>query len=111
MKSKAFFIAGAGMGYVLGTRAGREQFEKIKKWSMSMWQDPRVQAQVNDLEARAAEFAKTEGAALKDKVAETVKSVVGSVRDGAGSSAGAGPRSSASNGVGDPAWTGDGDPL
>ena len=81
MKSKMVFIAGAGLGYVLGTRAGRQQFEKIKGWSLSVWQDPRVQAQVNDLEARATDFAKTEGAALKDKVTDTVKSVVGAAKD------------------------------
>lgn len=89
MRSKLVFIAGAGLGYVLGTRAGRQQFEKIKGWSRSVWQDPRVQAQVNDFEARATDFAKTEGAALKDKVTDTVKSVVGAAKDTAGSDDGA----------------------
>ena len=84
MKSKVIFITGAGLGYLLGTRAGREQFEKIKNWSLSVWEDPRVQAQVNGFEVRATDFAKTEGAALKDKVTETVKSVVDSVKDGNG---------------------------
>lgn len=81
MRVKAAFIAGAGIGYVLGTRAGRQQFEKLQGWSKSVWQDPRVQQQVTDLEEKASEIAKTEGAALKDKVTGAVKSVVESVKD------------------------------
>jgi len=30
MSRALFFVAGAGVGYVLGTRAGREQYERIK---------------------------------------------------------------------------------
>lgn len=30
MKGKILFIAGLGVGYVLGTRAGRERYEQIK---------------------------------------------------------------------------------
>jgi len=82
MRTRTVFVVGAGLGYVLGTRAGREQFDRFKSWSLSVWEDPRVQAQVNGLEVRATDFAKTEGAALRDKVTETVKSVVDSVRDG-----------------------------
>lgn len=73
MKSKAAFIIGAGLGYVLGTRAGREQWEKASEWTRDAWADPRVQAQVNDLSAKATEFAKTEGSALKDRMAEFAK--------------------------------------
>jgi len=83
MKSKAAFVLGAGLGYVLGTRAGRQQFEKIKGWAGGVWTDSRVQSQVNDLEAHASEFARTQGTALKDKVTETVK---GAVHSASGSS-------------------------
>ncbi|WP_211374173.1 YtxH domain-containing protein [Cellulomonas fimi] len=85
MKSKAVFILGAGVGYVLGTRAGRQQFEKIKGWSRGVWEDPRVQAQVTGLEEKATEFAKTQAPVLKEKVTGTVKSAVGSVTGGSGS--------------------------
>jgi hypothetical protein len=88
MRAKAAFIVGTGLGYVLGARAGRQRFEKIAALSRRAWQDPRVQATVSDLEAKAADLAKSEAAALKDKVAGTVKSAVGSVR-GQSSSAGA----------------------
>lgn len=74
MGSKAAFIVGAGLGYLLGTKAGREQLDKVRGWTQETWSDPRVQAQVNDLSTKATEFAKTEGAALKDRVAEFAKS-------------------------------------
>ena|SRR3712207_5162643 len=82
MKSKAAFIVGTGLGYVLGARAGRQRFEKIAAVSRRAWQDPRVQSKVSDLESRAADLARTEAAALKDKVTGTVRSAVTSGRGG-----------------------------
>lgn len=70
MKTKAAFVLGAGIGYVLGTRAGRQQFEKIKGWASDTWNDPRVQSRVDDLESTAAQFAKEQGSALADKAKE-----------------------------------------
>lgn len=76
MKGKLAFVLGAGVGYVLGTRAGRAQFEKIKGWASDAWHDPRVQSTVDDLETKAAGFAKDQGSALKDKAVDAVKSAV-----------------------------------
>jgi hypothetical protein len=76
MKGKLAFVLGAGVGYVLGTRAGRAQFEKIKGWASDAWHDPRVQSTVDDLESTAARFAKDQGGALKDKAVDAVKSAV-----------------------------------
>lgn len=84
MRTKAAFIVGAGLGYVLGTRAGRQQFEKIKGWMREVWDDPRVQEHVNDLGAKVTEFATTEGSIIRDRVTDTVRSVVDSVQGGAG---------------------------
>ncbi|MFS0705657.1 YtxH domain-containing protein [Cellulomonas sp. 179-A 9B4 NHS] len=74
MKGKLTFLVGAGVGYLLGTRAGRQQFEKIKGWATETWQDPRVQGYVKDAESAATDFAKTQGGALKDKAVSTAKS-------------------------------------
>lgn len=74
MKGKLTFLAGAGVGYLLGTRAGRQQFEKIKGWATETWQDPRVQGYVKEAESAATDFAKTQGGALKDKAVSTAKS-------------------------------------
>lgn len=81
MKGKLAFVLGVGVGYVLGTRAGRAQFEKIKGWASDAWQDPRVQSTVDDLESSAARFAKDQGVALKDKAVEAVKGAVARTKD------------------------------
>lgn len=74
MKGKLAFVVGAGVGYLLGTRAGRQQFEKIKTWASDTWNDPRVQGYVHDAEQAATDFARTQGGALKDKAVSTAKS-------------------------------------
>lgn len=81
MKGKLAFVVGAGVGYVIGTRAGRGQFEKIKGWASDAWHDPRVQSTVDDLESKAAGFAKEQGAALKDKAVDAVKGAVSRTSD------------------------------
>ena len=75
MKGKLAFVVGAGVGYLMGTRAGRQQFEKIKGWAADTWNDPRVQGYVQDAEQAASQFAKTQGGALKDKAVSTAKGV------------------------------------
>lgn len=90
MKGKLAFVLGAGVGYVLGTRAGRAQFEKIKGWASDAWHDPRVQSTVDDLESKAAGFAKDQGSALKDKAVDAVKSAVSRTSDDEGAPAATG---------------------
>ena len=51
MKGKILFLAGLGIGYVLGTRAGRERYESLKKSASKLWNNPRVQKQVDTAEA------------------------------------------------------------
>lgn len=76
MNGKLAFVLGAGIGYVVGTRAGRQQFDRIKGWASDAWHDPWVQSTVEDLESSAVQFAKDQGAALKDKAVDAVKSAV-----------------------------------
>ena len=42
MKKLLVLVAG-GVGYVLGTRAGRERYEQIKGMAVKVKEDPRVQ--------------------------------------------------------------------
>lgn len=86
MKGKLAFVVGTGVGYLLGTRAGRQQFEKIKGWASETWQDPRVQGYVQDAEHAASQFARTQGAALKDKAVSTAKAKFSGSSDAAESS-------------------------
>ena len=64
MKKLTLLIAG-GIGYVLGTRAGRERYEQIKKAATRVKDDPRVQEKA----AQAADLAKEKAPVVKDKVA------------------------------------------
>lgn len=53
MKGKAAFVLGAGLGYLLGTPAGREKLDKVKAKLTDKWNDPRVQEKVSDLRGKA----------------------------------------------------------
>lgn len=80
MRTKAAFLIGGVVGYVLGTRAGREQFEKIRGQAQKLWEDPRVQDTVSDVEQRATALVKEKGPEIKDKVTGAVKSATETVR-------------------------------
>jgi hypothetical protein len=54
MKGKILLVVGLGVGYVLGSRAGRERYDQIVAKAQQFWNDPRVKTQVNN----AQEFVK-----------------------------------------------------
>ena len=58
MAGKIPFILGLGAGYVLGTRAGRAQYERIKTAASKVAEQP---------------FVRTQGEAVTEKVADAVK--------------------------------------
>ena len=60
MKGKAGLVVGLAVGYVLGTRAGRERYEQIKEQWLKVYNLPPVQEQV----VKAKEFAKSTAMAL-----------------------------------------------
>ncbi|PHP53223.1 protoporphyrinogen oxidase [Actinomyces ruminis] len=72
MASKLPFIIGLGAGYVLGTRAGRAQYERIKHRPPS-WPISFVREKVSAASNRASNFVRTQGEAVTDKVADAVK--------------------------------------
>lgn len=43
MKAKLTFLAGLAAGYVLGSRAGRTSYERIKTYAASIWNKDSVQ--------------------------------------------------------------------
>lgn len=75
MKGKILFVAGLGIGYVLGTRAGREQYERLKTQAARLWNDPRVQKQVDAVE----EFVKDKAPDVAEFVTDGAKKVVSQV--------------------------------
>jgi hypothetical protein len=43
MRGKLLFVAGLAVGYVLGTRAGRQRYEQIKVAAKNVWESEPVQ--------------------------------------------------------------------
>lgn len=54
---KLMLLVGAGIGYVLGARAGRERYEQITQQANKVWGDPRVQSKVEDVRHQAPQVA------------------------------------------------------
>ncbi len=92
MKGKILFVAGLGLGYVLGTRAGREKYEELRTAALKVWNDPRVQKQVDAVE----DFVKDKAPEVADFVSDNAKKVVAQV-SGKKPAAKSGTRSSSSS--------------
>ncbi|GAA2977588.1 uncharacterized membrane-anchored protein YhcB (DUF1043 family) [Microbacterium terrae] len=60
MRGKAGLVIGLAIGYVLGTRAGRERYEQIKTQWLKVWNLDPVQEQVD----KVKDFAKSTAMAL-----------------------------------------------
>ena len=82
MKGKILFLAGLGVGYVLGTRAGRERYEQIKAAAANLWNAPAVQKQVDNVQ----DFVKDKAPDVVEFVADGAKKVAAQV-SGRGTSA------------------------
>ncbi|MEJ2889737.1 hypothetical protein [Actinomycetospora aeridis] len=63
------FLLGAGVGYVLGTRAGRERYEQIARAYRQVADHPSVQGAAGVARAKAGEAVQTGVALAKEKVA------------------------------------------
>ncbi|MER7933303.1 YtxH domain-containing protein [Streptomyces sp. NPDC093272] len=69
MRYKLTFVAGLALGYVLGTRAGRERYEQLKKSARQVAQNPAVR--------NTAETAAQQGRVYAGKAFHSVSSKVG----------------------------------
>ena len=81
MKIKTVLVAGiaAGIGYVLGTKAGRARFEEIRARATDLAHSPKVQETVSNL----SETVKQSAHKLPDPVADVVTAVADSVKGSA----------------------------
>ena len=73
MKGKLLFVVGLGVGYVLGTRAGRERYEQIAKAADRVWNQPTVQKGVDAVK----DFASEKIGDVSDVVLDNVKQFIG----------------------------------
>ena len=83
MRYKATFLVGLAIGFVVGTRAGRERYEQMKKAATQVVQSPPVQKATQAAGAKATELtkvAKDKAASQVPKLTETAKSSASKVR-------------------------------
>jgi hypothetical protein len=69
MKKLLVLVAG-GVGYVMGTKAGRERYEQLRSQFNKVKDDPRVQEKTQ----QAADLAKEKAPIIKDKVSSAAGS-------------------------------------
>ena len=68
MRGKLIFIAGVGVGYVLGTRAGREKFDQMVAQARKFWESPTVQEAAGVVQAQANKLYDDGKQVLSDQV-------------------------------------------
>jgi hypothetical protein len=68
MRYRVTFAAGLAAGFVMGTRAGRERYEQLKRMARRAADSPRVQQAAGAAAAQATGLAKTATSKLTDKV-------------------------------------------
>ncbi|MDP9406396.1 MAG: YtxH domain-containing protein [Actinomycetota bacterium] len=85
MLGKLTFLAGAGVGYVLGARAGRERYEQIMQQVRGVKERPEVQDALTTVKQQATEVASTATGAVQERAstaADAAKSKVGGPSSG-----------------------------
>jgi len=82
MKGKITLLAGGAIGYVLGTRAGRQRYEQIRSQAQRLWQNPKVQEKAH----KAQDFAKEKAPEVQHKVADAASSAASAAKDKVGKS-------------------------
>jgi len=80
MKGKILFVAGAAVGYVLGARAGRGAYIKIKDRAGDLWENPSVQKTVHQAEDFVKENAPVVGGKLKDVASDAASAAQSTVK-------------------------------
>ncbi|MEV0220644.1 YtxH domain-containing protein [Streptomyces sp. NPDC050704] len=85
MRYRLTFFAGLALGYVLGTRAGRERYEQLRKTARQVAQNPAVRNTAESAAQQGREFAgkayHVVSEKVGDRVPESVAERVRSLRD------------------------------
>ncbi|WP_413333118.1 hypothetical protein ACH82I_12840 [Brevibacterium sp. GP-SGM9] len=71
MKKRLILLAGLGVGFILGSRTGRQSYERLKAQAQDLWTDPRVQ----DTVEKANQSIREKSPAVADAVQDTVEKV------------------------------------
>jgi uncharacterized protein YjbJ (UPF0337 family) len=73
---KVTFLAGLALGYVLGTRAGRERYEQLRKTVRDLSQTPAVQTATRNAKQAAGSAAGRAADAVAGKVGDKLPGAV-----------------------------------
>jgi hypothetical protein len=71
MRAKWVFLAGLGVGYVLGSRAGRERYEQLVAAARRVKDNPTLQEAAGLIQAQAGRLVHTGRDALSEKIGDT----------------------------------------
>jgi hypothetical protein len=70
MRYRLTFVAGVALGYVLGTRAGRERYEQLKKSARQVAQNPAVRNTAESAAQQGRVFAGRAYHVVSDRVGD-----------------------------------------
>ena len=73
MGTKTGILIGVGIGYVLGTRAGRERYEQIRANASKLRRLPIVARPLDAAGQKMSDLVRAGGEQVTDKVADAVK--------------------------------------
>ena len=77
---KLTLLVGVAVGYVLGTRAGRERYEQIKSGASRIAHNPKVQAAAGKAQDTVAQQAATAADLAKEKAGDMASTAADKVR-------------------------------
>jgi hypothetical protein len=78
MKRKLFVVGvGVSIGYLLGSRAGRERYDWMKARAMKLWENPRVARTRHDVEA----YARLQAPVIRERAEAAAKAAPGLAHD------------------------------
>lgn len=78
------FLAGAAVGYVIGTRAGRGRYDEMKQHADALWHDPRVQEKVSTASQTVKEKAPEVGSKIAGVAGQATAAAKEKVGDDSG---------------------------
>jgi hypothetical protein len=79
MRYKATFFVGLAAGYVLGSRAGRQRYEQIKRLSRSVSKNPAVKHTADRVQAQAMQLSGQARRAVQEKAGAMGHDLAGKV--------------------------------
>ena len=75
MIKRLAFVAGFGVGFIVGSASGRKSYESLRETAINTWNDPKVQDKVSE----GTDWVKSEVPVVGGKLADTAQKATGTV--------------------------------